>query len=123
MEAHDSAAPLQVSLHRGLVDEEPGISLVDHQNVRIFEVRGGRRMKCAIHDSSALSQQFAPIGKELWIIVLARGVRLQSCPEKDAHAICVLAGYAGRGSGRLASRRQCEHCNKKKAAYVAFHGC
>jgi hypothetical protein len=64
------------------------ISLVDDDDVRVYQLLLGWKVQAAVDDGVPVHQQLAPVGKKLRIVVLPFGVRLQSGIEIDANGRC-----------------------------------
>lgn len=69
----------------------------EHDDVRAFEVGAAGGLQSAGDDGSTFRQKLAPVGKELWVVMLAQAMGFQTRPDIDMHAVGVLALRRRRG--------------------------
>src|SRR5215471_13461030 len=92
VKAHESPAPFHEGFKSALlrIAQIGGVAFVDDDDVGVLQVRGRGSVQRAINDRAVLGQKLAPVGQELWIVVLPRLMGFESSPEEDMHAVGVL---------------------------------
>src|ERR1700722_11775441 len=77
METHNTAAAFDEGGER-TIRQVAIVSLIDHQDVGILQLRRARSVQRAVDDGSVFRQDLAPVRKKLRIVMLANLVGLQS---------------------------------------------